>query len=578
MGERIGKGKGFLFVVLSGLFITGIILILNILSFSKIQDGLVSQVTETQLVEVQRAASQIESHIIQVRDELLTLSKLPVLESLAIEGCKKGEGGIHGRIPGIIESLVRVNEQGDAVACSSPSLSYFDGLNIKNKNYFKIPKNTSEAYISGLESLGQNQIIVVAAPVLESSAYQRNLNGKNFHGVLLSIIRIPSLYSSFIHPIIDPKGESVIMVNAETNETILEIGSVANFTQIKDVLPLNDRLFSLTAYLPEGRAVVTGSDLIVGSERWQLILMTPEKNIGRELASTQRRNAFSLGFVFLTIVGVSFFIISINKKKEDVQSRLEKVHGVLERLGINLDVEKERFAQTDIVLEPGRVYLIKQDDENQAHELFLGTLNRGFAGLGMLREDPRLFKKRYNLEKTSCVWITKTPIPDVPCESDPGTILQIIKEFISSTAKSIVLLEHFDYLALEKSFEEVVHLLHNLKDVVAGRESIILVSLNPALIEERKRKAIEAELVDIFGAPPSGHLEAEDISLLKFVNDKNAGNLIVSYKDISKFLNITKPTTRARLSNMISLGLFQVEKKGRTKTVKITSKGRRLVR
>ena len=114
MGERIGKGKGFLFVVLSGLFITGIILILNILSFSKIQDGLVSQVTETQLVEVQRAASQIESHIIQVRDELLTLSNLPVLESLAIEGCKKGEGGIHGQIPGIIESLVRVNEQGDA--------------------------------------------------------------------------------------------------------------------------------------------------------------------------------------------------------------------------------------------------------------------------------------------------------------------------------------------------------------------------------------------------------------------------------------------------------------------------------
>ncbi len=578
MGEKIGKGKGFLFIALSGLFVVGIILLLNILSFSKIQDSLISQVIETQLVEVQRAASQIESHIIQVKDELLTLSKLPVLESLAIERCRKGEGGIHGQIPGIIEALVRVNDQGDAIACSSPSLSFFDGLNIRNKDYFRIPKTTSEAYISGLENLGQNQIIVVSAPVLESSAYQRNIGGKGFHGVLLSLIKIPSLYSSFIHPIIDQKLESVVVVNAETNETILELGGDINFSKVKSLLPLNDRLFSVNINLPAGKAVVSGSDIIVGSERWQLFIFTPEKNIGRELASAQRRNALSLGFVLLTIIGVSFFIVSLYRKKEDAQSKLEKVHGTLERLGISVDVEKERFAQADIVLEPGHVYLIKQDDENQAHELFLSTLNLGFAGLGLLREDPRIFKRRYNLEKTSCIWITKTPIQDVPCESDPATILQIIKEFISSTAKSIVLLEHFDYLALEKSFEEVVHLLHHLKDVVAGKETLIIVSLNPDLIEERKRKAIEAELIDLFGASLPEHLVEADIKLLKFVNGKNTMNLVVSYKDISKLLNITKPTTRAKLSHLISLGLLQVEKRGRTKALKITAKGRRLVR
>ena len=116
------------------------------------------------------------------------------------------------------------------------------------------------------------------------------------------------------------------------------------------------------------------------------------------------------------------------------------------------------------------------------------------------------------------------------------------------------------------------------KDVVAGKETLIIVSLNPDLIEERKRKAIEAELIDLFGASLPEHLVEADIKLLKFVNGKNTMNLVVSYKDISKLLNITKPTTRAKLSHLISLGLLQVEKRGRTKALKITAKGRRLVR
>ena len=42
----------------------------------------------------------------------------------------------------------------------------------------------------------------------------------------------------------------------------------------------------------------------------------------------------------------------------------------------------------------------KEEDENHAHELFIGSLNKGFAGLGIVREDPREVKKKYDLHKT----------------------------------------------------------------------------------------------------------------------------------------------------------------------------------
>ena len=47
----------------------------------------------------------------------------------------------------------------------------------------------------------------------------------------------------------------------------------------------------------------------------------------------------------------------------------------LEKLGINIEVEQDKFNQADIALESKKIYLIKEDQENHAYELFINTLN-----------------------------------------------------------------------------------------------------------------------------------------------------------------------------------------------------------
>ena len=67
------------------------------------------------------------------------------------------------------------------------------------------------------------------------------------------------------------------------------------------------------------------------------------------------------------------------------------------------------------------------------------------------------------------------------------------------------------------------------------------------------------------------------MNILKHVNEKNVSNMLVSYQEITKNFNITKPTTRVKIRKIQGLGLINVEQKGRFKSIKITSTGRRII-
>jgi Mn-dependent DtxR family transcriptional regulator len=68
-----------------------------------------------------------------------------------------------------------------------------------------------------------------------------------------------------------------------------------------------------------------------------------------------------------------------------------------------------------------------------------------------------------------------------------------------------------------------------------------------------------------------------EIDMLYFINENNITNKLVSYKDISSKFNITKPTTRSKINGLQFKNLVSVEQRGRFKSLKITSSGRRLI-
>ncbi len=576
------KSNRLLVIILFSLVIIAVVILTNLFSFANIEKLLINQLKDKQLTETKAAASQIETHILRVKDELVTLSKFPLMETLNINTCKGDMKIIHEKIEGKIDSLLRADKYGQVIECSSPEFSNYVGLNIRNKDYFKKPEETSEPFIAGMVRQGTNPQIIVSAPLFETSRYTPypNFQGE-FKGVLLSIVELNKLHNLYLHPILETDKNFFLLINLGTGETILKSQNIQEYSEITKYLPKNEPVLNGIVNINGfGRTIITSSELVLGLETWRLIILTPLKNVGKEISNVQRRHFFSLGFVIIVIISVFLFLISIYRSKEEVQFKLDKAKVTLKKFGINAEVEKEKYSQSDINLEPRKVYLIKEDDENHAHELFISSLNLGFAGLGIVREDPNEIKKRYNLEKTSFIWLTKTIVENVPCETNIESLSELIAEFIQKSKKSVILIERMDYILTENRFETVIKKIHALKDLALSHECIVILSVNPDLVEKSQLNAIEAETIDLYGKHLKGKVELTEteMKILQFVNENNVVSRLVSYKDITNEFKITKPTTRAKVSRLQSMGLLQVEQRGRFKSLKITSTGRRIIR
>lgn len=567
--------------MLVSLIIIGAVILINLLSFSNIDELIVNQLKENQLIKTKNVANQIEDHILQVRDELITLTKFPAIETLDVSKCSSDMGIVHEKIEGKIDSLLRVDKEGNVVECSSPAFSNYIGLNIKNKDYFKIPQETNEPFIEGTVREGTSRQIIISAPLFETTEYTPypNFIGE-FKGMLLSIVEVNNLYYSYVHQILEPGKNFFLLIDLNTEETILKSNDVGDYRDIKDYLPTiedsTDTIVDLSGF---GETIITSSDLTVGLETWRLIVLSPLKNLGKEIGFVQKMHMFSLGFVVIVIIVLFFFLISFYKSKEEVQIRLNKTNVTLEKKGINIEVEKDKYSQADISLDARKIYLIKEDDENHAHELFISSLNRGFAGLGIVRDDPRELKKRYNLQKTSFIWLTNEKVEGIPSEKNIDNLFDLASEFVKKSNKSVILLDRLDYILSENKFENVIKKIHALKDLASSNECIIILSVNPELIEEQQLKSIEAEAIDLYGKHLRKTVELSDLemNILKFINEKNITNKLASYKDITNNFKITKPTTRVKINKLQSLGLLQVDQKGRFKSLKITSAGRRII-
>ena len=150
---------------------------------------------------------------------------------------------------------------------------------------------------------------------------------------------------------------------------------------------------------------------------------------------------------------------------------------------------------------------------------------------------------------------------------------------MKKSEKSVILLDRLDYIISENEFSKVIKKIHELKDLASTNESIIILSINQEVIEESKVKAIEAETIDLYGSHLRKKVELTDMemNILKLINEGNIKNKLVSYKDITQGFKITKPTTRVKINKLQGLGLIQIEQKGRFKTLKITSSGRKII-
>lgn len=566
----------FLGMVLGMLLLVAGVIITTFISFQSVEQLTIEQLIETKATETMLAATQIESHILKVKEELITLSKSPVLtssldgQSCALELQKKGSN-----------PLFVTDVAGKIVGCSSTDFVDYLQLNIKEKEYFTTPQKTLEPYISPALRQGESRQIIVSVPLFETASYTPYPNfAGDFKGVLFSLIEINELYYLYLLPVLNGENGTFFIADAATQEIILAGDRAEEFRDIISLVPkISEKQQGIKVIAGKGPIVVTSADLIFANEHWKLIVLTPLETVGKEIRLVQGGHLLSLFIVVLGIIATAILSLLLYQSKQKIQFKLQEASMTLEKLGIEPHFESQKYTPADIVLEPRRMYLFKDIEENNGFDLFISCLNRGFAGLAIVRDDPRRIKQKYNLQKTPFLWLTSNVIDGIPCEKNVGVVAQIITEFMKKQEKTAIYVEGLDYLILENGFEEVVKKLHLLKDAATVKECVIILSLNPELIAREKMTILEALAVDVYGKDLKDKLELTILekNILRQINDNNIINTLISYKDITSAFNITKPTTRVKIERLVSLGLVTVDTSGRFKTLRVTSRGRKLL-
>ena len=152
--------------------------------------------------------------------------------------------------------------------------------------------------------------------------------------------------------------------------------------------------------------------------------------------------------------------------------------------------------------------------------------------------------------------------------SNIDSMLGRISNFLKNK-NSIILLERIDYLLNMHGFEETLRFVYKLNDQVVTTKSILLMHINPDILDQMQLTMIEQELQKVPETSTKQELTDDLQEIIEFINMQKSMDKSISFKDITRNFNITKSTARKRINRLHNLNIIDIKKKGRFKLVSL---------
>ena len=106
-------------------------------------------------------------------------------------------------------------------------------------------------------------------------------------------------------------------------------------------------------------------------------------------------------------------------------------------------------AVADVVLEPGKAYLLSDEKSDRAFQIFASKLSKGAKGLAITRIYPDEARHRYRLRGASIVWLSRGYGRERIRPTNLGALVQEVERFVSGTKDTVVLLDGLEYLLVQ---------------------------------------------------------------------------------------------------------------------------------
>jgi len=136
-----------------------------------------------------------------------------------------------------------------------------------------------------------------------------------------------------------------------------------------------------------------------------------------------------------------------------------------------------------------------------------------------------------------------------------------------------IFIDRLDYLISRNGFRGALELVHRLREVAYLMGHIVIVSLDPATLDDRKLRSIEKETSEMM--PRSSlQLQPEQLDIVRYVFERSIAGARPTLTEVGQALGLSKPTARKRSRDAVRGGYVALSPKGRTKVLELTEKGR----
>jgi hypothetical protein len=147
----------------------------------------------------------------------------------------------------------------------------------------------------------------------------------------------------------------------------------------------------------------------------------------------------------------------------------------------------------DILLNENFTYLILENIPTKSFHLFKTKIDKGMKGYCVTRNFPQKIRETYNLKETPILWLSNVASNEAVRPKDLEKLSLSLSEFICKE-RGILLLEGIEYLITNNNFITVLKLLQSLRDQVAKNHSILLLSINPSLLDNHQIYLLKREI------------------------------------------------------------------------------------
>ena len=243
---------------------------------------------------------------------------------------------------------------------------------------------------------------------------------------------------------------------------------------------------------------------------------------------------------------------------------------------ISRDIGERRRAQHELrarlmtfELQDGTMYLVKEGAPALSMEAFRDLLQAGYRGLVLSRTPP----SRSYLEAGHPVehrWISENG--DAGSQTpDLGGLENYIEGLPRGRA---LLIDRLDYLISRSGLLPTLKFMHRLGEVAYLMGHIVIVSIDPTTISEQDLLAFGKEMREVLPrARPA--LAATERELLQFIHGQSLLGVRPTLTGIGAGLELSKPTTRKKVRELVRGGYLAVSLRGSAKVLELTETGRR---